>query len=124
MTQAPLRRPLIAGNWKMNNTLQGAVDLAQAVKAGVEPGLGREVMIAPPFTALALVARVLEGSAVGLGAQDLHWEDKGAFTGEVSPGQIVDAGCRYAIIGHSERRHILGETDAVAGKKLRAALRA
>lgn len=116
-----LRRPLVAANWKMYKTR------AQA-RAFVEEFLPRlaadgvDVVICPPFTAIDAVARLLEGGPVAVGAQDVHWEEEGAFTGEVSPGMLVEAGCRYVIVGHSERRHLFGETDEQVAYKLRAAL--
>src|SRR5437867_94400 len=97
-----IRRPLIAGNWKMNLDLKGSLELARAVAAA--KGEGPEVLVAPPFTALTVVAEALKGSAVRLGAQDLHWEASGAYTGEVSAAQLKDAGCSAVVIGHSERR--------------------
>ena len=163
-----LRRPLIAGNWKMNLDLQGAVGLARGLSAALPMG-GRhgapaanatpeggrygapagasaapaadfgpeggrhgapagasavpEVLVAPPFTALTVVAEVLKGGPIRLGAQDLHWADSGAFTGEVSAGQLKDAGCAAVIIGHSERRRHFGETDDRVRRKLGAALK-
>ncbi len=118
------RVPLIAGNWKMHKTLAEAVAFAAALKeqlSGAETGA--EVAVCPPFTALAAVAEVLQGSGVGVGAQDVFWEDKGAFTGEISPPMLAELGCRYVIIGHSERRQYFGETDGTVNRKMRAALR-
>ena len=117
-----MRKPIIAGNWKCNKTPTEARELAKQLRAQ----LGRlgdvDVVVCPPYTALAVVAAELQGSAVGLGAQDLFWEPSGAFTGEISAPMLVDAGCRYVIIGHSERRQLFGETDETVHKKLRAAL--
>lgn len=118
-----LRKTLIAGNWKMHNTAKESVDLASSVKNGVRPGYAGQVMMAPSFTSLHQVAAALKGSDILLAAQDMSWEDKGAFTGAVAPGQIKDAGCTHVLIGHSERRSIFGESDAVINKKLSAALR-
>ncbi|MFO7837964.1 MAG: triose-phosphate isomerase [Desulfosalsimonadaceae bacterium] len=116
------RRPLIAGNWKMHKTCPEAVNTARAL-AGITTDVeGADIMIAPPFPALAPVAEALAGSQIGLGAQNLYWEQQGAYTGEVSADMIVSAGCSYVIIGHSERRHIFGETDEAVNKKTRAAL--
>lgn len=115
------RRPLIAGNWKMNLNLQGAVDLVRSLKAGL-PANPPEVMVAPVSAHLTVVGEALKGSPIRLGAQNLHWEAKGAFTGEVSPAQLKDAGCTHVIIGHSERRQFFGETDATVRKRLEAAL--
>ena len=117
------RKTLIAGNWKMHNTAQESVDLASAVKNGIKPGYAGEVLVAPSFTSLHSVAVALKGSPVLLAAQDLCWEEKGAFTGAVSPTQIKDAGCTHVIIGHSERRSVFGETDEIINKKLATALK-
>jgi triosephosphate isomerase len=122
MTHA-LRRPLLAGNWKMNLTLAQSVDLAKAVRDGASAASG-EVAVCVPFTAIAVVGEVLKGSPVRLGAQDVYWEASGAFTGEVSAGMLADAGCQMAIIGHSERRKLFGDTDEWVNKKLGAALKA
>jgi triosephosphate isomerase (TIM) len=118
-----LRRPLIAGNWKMNLTLASSAELARAVAGGAAAAPG-ETAICVPFTAIAIVAEVLRGSPVRLGGQDCHWEEKGAYTGEVSAGMLKDAGCRMTILGHSERRKLFGETDEHVNKKLGAALKA
>jgi len=118
-----LRRPLIAGNWKMHLTLAQSVELARAVKDGAS-GCPGETAVCVPFTAIAVVGQVLEGSSVRLGAQDLYWEAQGAFTGEVSAGMLADAGCKMVIIGHSERRRLFGDTDEAVNKKLKAALAA
>ena len=105
------RTPVIAGNWKMHTTLAEARALAAAVRDGCRGLTDIRVAVCPPFTALSAVAEVLAGSPVLLGAQDAHWEMAGPFTGCVSPAQIWDAGARVVILGHSERRHGLGETD-------------
>ena len=118
-----LRRPLLAGNWKMNLTLAQSVDLARAVKDGAGAASG-EVAVCVPFTAITVVAEILRGSQVRLGAQDVSWEAAGAFTGEISSGMLVDAGCQMVIIGHSERRKLYGETDEHVSRKLGAALKA
>lgn len=118
-----MRKPLIAGNWKMNKTLGEAVSLARELKARLKDD-AVETLICPPYPALALVAEALRGSKVALGAQDLHWEDSGAFTGKVSAPMLQSAGCLYVIIGHSEQRQLFGETDETVHKKLEAALRA
>lgn len=114
------RTPLVAGNWKMHKTVAEARDLVGAVTRSAMPA-GVEVVICPPFTALADAAKVLDGSAVRLGAQDVFWETAGAFTGEVSPVMLADVGCRYVIVGHSERRQFFGETDESVARKTRAA---
>lgn len=122
-----MRRPLMAGNWKMHLTLDQAEGLARGVVDGLAaaklPDEAVEVAICPPFTSLERVSRVVAGSPVALGAQDLFWEDEGAYTGEVSGPQLVDLNCRYVIVGHSERRHVLGESNQAVRRKLEAALR-
>jgi len=118
------RRPLIAGNWKMHTTLQEARQLAAAVVKAAAKVSGRDVMIAPPYTALASVASVLSDTDVMLGAQNVHWEEKGAFTGEISPAMLKNVGCSMAIVGHSERRHVFGETDFMINRRLSGALQA
>jgi len=117
------RRPLIAGNWKLHNGVAQSQALAGAIAAHVGRGLPCDVVVAPVATSLAPVKQTLEGTAVGLSAQNTHWEDSGAFTGELSPALLVDVGCGYCIIGHSERRQLFGETDAGVRKKLAASLR-
>ena len=116
-----MRKPVIVGNWKMHVTLQEAQQLVQRLRLTCEMD-GVEVVVCPPFTALAAVGQLLKGSRIGLGAQDLFWETEGAFTGEVSPTMLVDVGCRYVIIGHSERRQFFGETDESVRRKLAAAM--
>ncbi len=117
-----MRTPLIAGNWKMHTTRAEAEALARAVLQACQGVDDREVMIAPPFTALASVAAVLADSGVRLGAQNVAWEAKGAFTGEIAPPMLLDLGCSYAIVGHSERRQIFGETDEMINRRLTGAL--
>jgi triosephosphate isomerase len=117
------RVPFIAGNWKMHMTIPEARDLAGAI-VKASPDFGEaEVVVVPPFTALREVKRVLEGGSVRLGAQDVFWEDKGAFTGKISAPMLRDAGCQYVLIGHSERRQFFGETDTSVNMKIQAALR-
>jgi triosephosphate isomerase len=118
-----MRRYLMAGNWKMHKTVAEAVDLAKAVRAGLEshpPHL--DVVLCPPFTALQAVGQALKGSRIALGAQNMHWENQGAFTGEVSPVMLREVGCSFVILGHSERRQLFGETDDAVGDKARAAV--
>jgi triosephosphate isomerase len=117
-------QPFIAGNWKMFTNAATARDLAAAVAKGVASIPGVRVAVCPPFPYLTLVADVIRGSSVALGAQNCYPEKEGAFTGEVSPAMLVDVGCRWVIIGHSERRHILGESDAFINRKIKAALAA
>ena len=116
------RRPLLAGNWKMHTTIAEAEALAGAIAQTAIPA-DRDVMLAPPFTALAAVGKVLAGSPVLLGAQNVCWEPKGAFTGEISPPMLRDAGCTLVIVGHSERRHIFAETDAMINQRVAGAIR-
>jgi triosephosphate isomerase len=116
------RTPLIAGNWKMHLTRAEAVELASAVAAASQGLTDREVMIAPPFTALAAVKEAAAGSPVKVAAQNVGWEKEGAFTGEVSPPMLLDIGVEMVIIGHSERRHVFGEDNAMINRRLRAAL--
>ena len=118
-----MRTPLVVGNWKMHGTLTVARELAQSVRDGLKRPRGVEVVICPPFTALAAVAEVLAGSAVGVGAQNCHWEAEGAFTGEISPVMLAELGCRLVLLGHSERRHVMHESDEDINKKVAAALR-
>jgi len=115
-------RPFVVGNWKMHKTLAEARALASAVRDGVAGWADIDVALAPPFTALATVGELLKGTAVGLAAQTMHEAPKGAFTGEISPSMLKDAGCTHVILGHSERRHIFGETNMAVMKKARAAL--
>ena len=114
------RREIIAGNWKMHKTHTEALALALEVAAGVGKGLAREIVLCPPFTALTAVAEGLAGSPVSLGAQNVHWEGEGAFTGEVSAPMLAAIGCRYVIVGHSERRQHFGETNSTVALRLRA----
>lgn len=118
------RRPLIAGNWKMHHGGATGVELAAGVVAAA-PGLTHvDLVIAPPYTALAACAHECDGSRVEVAAQDVHAKDSGAFTGEVSAPMLVEAGCTWAIVGHSERRQLFGETDALVAEKAAAALKA
>jgi triosephosphate isomerase len=119
-----MRRPLIAGNWKMNSDRAGAVALADAIAQRSEEFPGLDLLVCPPATYLVPVSIALGGSDVLLGAQNMFHEKNGAFTGEISAAMLLDVGCRYVILGHSERRHILGETDADVNKKTLAALAA
>ncbi len=118
------RTPVLAGNWKMHGTRSEAVALASALAKAVGHVAGREVLVAPPFTALEAVASTIAGTDIRLGAQNVHWEPKGAFTGEVSAPMLREAGCTHVIIGHSERRQLFGETNETVNKRLHAALAA
>lgn len=118
-----MRKPLIAGNWKMYQTTGQAVALVERLRALLAEIAGVDVVVCPPFTAMQAVAEALKGSRIGLGAQNMHWEGEGAYTGEVSPVMLTDLGCRYVILGHSERRQHFGETDLNVNRKVRAALR-
>lgn len=119
-----MRVPLIAANWKMNKTVGEASEFARGLSGRMRGVEGVQVVICPPFTAIAAVVQGASGSAIAVGAQNCHAKASGAFTGEVSPQMVKDAGCRWVIIGHSERRQLYGETDEVANAKLRAALAA
>jgi triosephosphate isomerase len=118
-----MRRPVIAGNWKMNGLLKEARDLAGGIRAKLAGLQGPEVVLCPPFLAIPAVREILAGSPIRLGAQDVFWKPKGAYTGEVSPAMLADAGCSHVVIGHSERRE-LGETDKMVNDKVRSALEA
>ena len=117
-----MRTPLVIGNWKMHGTLAEARALAGGIREGLKRPRGVQVVVCPPFTALAAVAEVLAGSLIQLGAQTCHHEPAGAHTGEIAPPMLVELGCRWVLLGHSERRKEVGESDAVINVKLRAAL--
>src|SRR5512142_1766516 len=117
------RRKLIAANWKMYKTPQQSEEFMRVFMTMLEPHPKAEIVICPPFVNLAVVAGVA-GTRVGVGGQNLHWEKEGAFTGEVSAGMLVAAGCTHVIFGHSERRQYFGETDDTVNRKLNAALEA
>lgn len=119
-----MRTPVIAGNWKMFNTVAESVALVRDLKALVAEAQGVEIVVAPVFTAIHAVAQELKGSGIAVSSQDVYWEENGAFTGEVAPSMLKEAGCAYAIIGHSERRQYFGETDETVSKKVKAALKA
>ena len=120
-----MRKPFIGGNWKMNTDSKSAVELAKGVVQKCGTMLDEvEICVCPPFVYLAAVKNALGSSNIGLGAQDVYFEPKGAFTGEISCQMLKDIGCKDVIIGHSERRHVLGETDELINKKLLAAIEA
>jgi triosephosphate isomerase (TIM) len=117
-----MRRPMIAGNWKLHKTCTEAVELANALKNGLTDIDDADIVIAPVFTALSPVVTALQGGYIAVAAQNCYPEKQGAFTGEVSPFLLRDVGCRYVIIGHSERRQLFGEDDALINRKLKAVL--
>jgi triosephosphate isomerase (TIM) len=119
-----MRTCWIGGNWKMHKTVGEALSLVQALKAGLPGGEAVEVVVAPPFTALPAVGQALQGTPIQLAAQNLHWADQGAYTGEISPIMLREVGCRWALVGHSERRQWFQESDAVIRQKIGACLRA
>jgi triosephosphate isomerase len=119
-----MRKPVIAGNWKMYKTQQEAREFFAALKPLVAAASHCEIVVAPPFTAIAACVEAAKSSAIGIAAQDMYWASEGAFTGEVSPRMLVEAGCRAVIIAHSERRQFFGETDESANRKVKAALAA
>jgi triosephosphate isomerase len=119
-----MRKPFVAGNWKMNTDSRTSVNLAEGVASGSMDVAGRSVDVAviPPFVYLQVVVQSLNRAAIAVGAQDIYYEQKGAFTGEISTSMLKDIGCNYALCGHSERRHVIGETDELVNKKVAAAI--
>lgn len=118
-----MKKPLIAGNWKMYKTIPEAINLINIIKAGVHKATDCDVVVCPPFTMLAAVSEQIQDTKIELGTQDMYHETEGAFTGEISPLMLKDVGCRYVILGHSERRQIFKETDELINKKVIAALK-
>jgi triosephosphate isomerase len=116
-----MRRPIIAGNWKMNKTIAEAVDLVRSIRFALSEVKAADRVLCPPFTALATLRELLQATDIGLGAQDMYWQDKGAYTGEISPVMLEEL-CQYVILGHSERRALFGETDEGVNRKVKAAL--
>ena len=117
-----MRKPVFGGNWKMNKTAKESIEAVKQLKEEIGHIMRVEVAIFPPFTSLWAVKKIIEDSRIGLGAQNMYWEEKGAYTGEVSPLMLLDAGCKYVILGHSERRQYFGETDAGVNRKVKTAL--
>ena len=118
-----MRRPLIAGNWKMHNNCAQSVELVSQLIKSV-PASEVDIVVAPPYTALSSVAAVLKDSPIALAAQNIFWEESGAFTGEIAPAMLKDVGCTHVIIGHSERRQFFNETNDTVNKRLKASLKA
>jgi triosephosphate isomerase len=119
-----MRRPIIAGNWKMNMTVDEATVFVQSLRDLLHDVGDVDIVVCPPYPALSGVSRILEGTSIGLGAQNMHWEPEGAYTGEVSARMLLTAGCQYVILGHSERRLHFGETDEGVNRKAASALTA
>ena len=119
-----MRKPIIAGNWKMHKNTGEALELVRQLKGALADVDSVEIVVSPPFTALATVVGELKGSNISVAAQNMYWEESGAYTGEVSPLMLKDIGCTHVIIGHSERRQFFNETDTTVNKKVKAALKA
>lgn len=118
-----MKPPLVVGNWKMHGTQTEAYALARQIRKGLKAIKGVEVVLAPPFTALTAVQEAIRGSGLQLAGQNVHWEMEGAYTGEIGPKMLRELGCRFVIIGHSERRRLFSESDQIVARKLLAALR-
>ena len=119
-----MRKPIMVGNWKMNTTSAEATALVTALKTELNEVTDVEIGVCPPFVYIQPVKQLLQGSNIKTGAQNVYWESKGAFTGQVSPGMLKDIGCDYVLVGHSECRHVMGETDEVINKKIKVLLAA
>lgn len=118
-----MRRPIIAGNWKMYKTVSEAVELVEGLKNELKDQRAVDVVVCPPFTALSKVAEAAKGSNIAWGAQDVYWQEEGAFTGEVAPKMLTDLGCSFCIVGHSERRTYFNETNSTVNNKVKALLK-
>jgi triosephosphate isomerase len=119
-----MRQPLIAGNWKMNGSLDSVTELVEGIKSGLDSVSTAEMAVCPPYVYIPTVATLIGGALISLGAQDVSDQESGAYTGEVAPAMLTDVGCKYAIVGHSERRSIYGESDAFTASKFAAARKA
>jgi len=119
-----MRQPLVAGNWKMNGSLDSIKSLIEGIKAGKDAVTTAEMAVCPPFVYVAQVAQMLAGTKIAVGAQDVSDQEAGAFTGEVAPAMLTDVGCKYVIVGHSERRSLYGESDEFTARKFAAARKA
>ncbi|MEI8345599.1 MAG: triose-phosphate isomerase, partial [Candidatus Omnitrophota bacterium] len=118
------RKPVIAGNWKLNKTVKESIELVTLLKRSISDDVHTEIIVCPPFTAINAVAEVLMESPIRVGAQDVYWEEKGAFTGEISASLLKEAGAAFIIVGHSERRQFFHETDQTVNRKTKAVLKA
>jgi triosephosphate isomerase len=119
-----MRNTLVAGNWKLHKTSAETAELITSIRENTKGITQVDIVVAPPFTALASAKKAIDSSNIGLAAQNLFWEEKGAFTGEIAPGMLVEIGCEWVIIGHSERRQYFGETDETVNRRIKAALKA
>jgi triosephosphate isomerase len=118
------KKPFIAGNWKLHKTIPEAVQLTKNIHKALKKEMEAEIVLIPPFTALSEVKKILSKSHILTGAQDVFWEESGAYTGEISPSMVKDSGCDFVVVGHSERRQYFGDTDERVNKKIKAALNA